>query len=141
MKKIFLGALTMVLLGVGSFVLAQVKTVTTPSGLKYQDTKVGVGIEATPGATVKVNYTGWLDNNGVRGKKFDSTAEHEEPFIFLLGAGRVIKGWDEGVAGMKIGGKRTLMIPPGLAYGATGAGAVIPPNAHLIFDIELLDVK
>lgn len=115
--------------------------VTTPSGLKYQDNQVGTGKEATGGSTVSVHYTGWLDHKGTKGAKFDSSRDRDETFQFLLGAGRVIKGWDEGVSGMKIGGKRTLMIPPPLGYGAQGAGNVIPPNSNLIFDVELLDVK
>ncbi len=88
-----------------------------------------------------MHYTGWLYENGTKGAKFDSSLDRGEPFEFPLGAGRVIKGWDEGVAGMKVGGKRTLIIPPQLGYGARGAGGVIPPNATLLFDVELLDVK
>lgn len=117
------------------------KVVTTPSGLKYTDTKIGTGSEATKGKLVSVHYTGWLDNNGAKGQKFDSSIDRGAPFQFPLGAGRVIPGWDEGVAGMKIGGKRTLMIPSKLGYGAQGAGNVIPPHTNLIFDVELLDVK
>ena len=113
------------------------KPVTTADGLKYWDTKVGTGTTATAGHKVKVHYTGWLTN----GKKFDSSVDRNEPFEFPLGAGRVIKGWDEGVAGMKVGGKRRLEIPPALGYGSQGAGGVIPPNATLLFDVELLDVK
>ncbi len=113
------------------------KAVTLPDGLKYWDVKVGTGATAVAGKTVKVHYTGWLTN----GKKFDSSVDRKEPFDFKLGAGQVIKGWDEGVAGMKVGGKRRLEIPPSLGYGARGAGGVIPPNATLIFDVELLDVK
>lgn len=109
-------------------------------GLKYTDTTVGSGAEATPGHKVTVNYTGWLDENGKKGKKFDSSLDRNEPFTFALGAHQVIRGWDEGVAGMKVGGKRTLTIPPELGYGARGAGGVIPPNATLIFDVELLKV-
>ena len=110
------------------------------SGLKYTDSKVGDGAAATSGRKVTVNYTGWLDNKGEKGKKFDSSLDAGKPFSFTLGAGQVIKGWDEGVAGMKVGGKRTLMIPPELGYGARGPGGVIPPNATLIFDVELLKV-
>lgn len=113
------------------------KPKTTLSGLEYWDIKVGTGAEATPGKVVTVNYTGWL----VSGKKFDSSLDRHEPFRFPLGAGQVIKGWDEGVAGMKVGGKRQLKIPPSLGYGARGAGGVIPPNATLVFDVELLGVK
>jgi FKBP-type peptidyl-prolyl cis-trans isomerase FkpA len=113
--------------------------ITTPSGLKYEDTKVGEGAEAKQGQHVHVHYTGWLFNDGQQGAKFDSSVDRNEPFAFALGAGMVIKGWDEGVAGMKIGGKRTLIIPPQLGYGARGAGGVIPPNATLKFDVELLD--
>ena len=112
------------------------KPKTTPSGLQYWDIKVGTGATAAAGKTVKVHYTGWLTD----GKKFDSSVDRGQPFAFSLGAGQVIKGWDEGVAGMKVGGKRQLRIPPELGYGARGAGNVIPPNATLIFDVELLDV-
>jgi FKBP-type peptidyl-prolyl cis-trans isomerase len=111
------------------------------NGLKYTDTKVGTGAEATPGHKVSVHYTGWLDQSGQKGKKFDSSVDRGEPFSFSLGAKEVIRGWDEGVAGMKVGGKRTLTIPPDLGYGARGAGGVIPPNATLIFDVELLGVQ
>ena len=117
------------------------ETKTTASGLRYEDVKVGTGTEAVSGKMVDVHYTGWLDADGKKGRKFDSSVDRGTPFSFPLGAGRVIKGWDEGVAGMKVGGKRTLMIPPNLGYGARGAGGVIPPNASLIFDVELLDVK
>ena len=111
--------------------------VTTGSGLKYVDLQEGQGVEAKSGQTVSVHYTGWLEN----GSKFDSSRDRREPFSFRLGAGQVIRGWDEGVAGMKIGGKRKLTIPAELGYGARGAGGVIPPNATLIFEVELLGVK
>lgn len=107
-----------------------------PGGLQYWDIKVGTGATAASGKTVKVHYTGWLTS----GRKFDSSVDRGQPFSFALGAGQVIKGWDEGVAGMKVGGKRQLRIPPEMGYGAKGAGGVIPPNATLIFDVELLDV-
>jgi FKBP-type peptidyl-prolyl cis-trans isomerase len=112
-----------------------------PSGLKYTDSTVGTGAEATRGKKVSVHYTGWLYNNGQKGNKFDSSLDRGQPFVFPLGGGQVIKGWDEGVAGMKVGGKRTLIIPPELGYGARGAGGVIPPNATLTFDVELLKVE
>jgi FKBP-type peptidyl-prolyl cis-trans isomerase FkpA len=111
---------------------------TTPSGLQYEDTTIGEGAVATAGQRVTVHYTGWLYNNGEQGAKFDSSKDRNDPFVFQLGAGMVIRGWDEGVAGMKIGGKRTLIIPAALGYGARGAGGVIPPNATLKFDVELL---
>ena len=114
--------------------------IVTKSGLTYMDLVVGKGAEAVPGQMVEVHYTGWLDEGGKKGKKFDSSVDRGKPFSFPLGAGRVIKGWDEGVAGMKVGGKRTLIIPPAIGYGARGAGNVIPPNATLIFDVELLEV-
>ena len=112
-----------------------------PNGLKYTDTTTGNGAAATPGNKVSVHYTGWLYNNGAKGAKFDSSVDRGQPFQFTLGAHQVIAGWDEGVAGMKIGGKRTLIIPPELGYGARGAGGVIPPNATLMFDVELLGVQ
>jgi FKBP-type peptidyl-prolyl cis-trans isomerase FkpA len=114
--------------------------ITTPSGLQYDDTTVGDGAEAKPGQHVHVHYTGWLFNNDQQGAKFDSSRDRNDPFAFTLGSGMVIKGWDEGVAGMKIGGRRRLTIPPDYGYGARGAGGVIPPNATLVFDVELLDV-
>jgi peptidylprolyl isomerase len=113
----------------------------TPSGLKIIDVKVGTGPMPKTGQTVVVNYTGWLYENGKRGKKFDSSLDRNEPFEFPIGRGQVIPGWDEGVATMRVGGKRTLIIPPNLAYGASGAGGVIPPNATLIFDVDLLAIK
>lgn len=111
--------------------------ITTPSGLKYADQVVGTGTTAVAGKTVSVHYTGWLTN----GQKFDSSVDRGQPFSFPLGAGRVIKGWDEGVQGMKVGGKRKLTIPSELGYGTRGAGGVIPPNATLVFDVELLGVQ
>jgi FKBP-type peptidyl-prolyl cis-trans isomerase len=112
-----------------------------PNGLKYTDTKAGDGTTAASGNKVSVHYTGWLYNNGAKGAKFDSSVDRGQPFQFTLGAHQVIAGWDEGVAGMKVGGKRTLIIPPELGYGARGAGGVIPPNATLMFDVELLGVQ
>ncbi|CAM2831929.1 hypothetical protein JHFBIEKO_1893 [Methylobacterium mesophilicum] len=120
---------------------ANAEIVTLPSGLKYQDEVVGTGPEPKAGQQVTVQYTGWLDEGGQKGKKFDSSRDRNQPFSFPLGAGQVIKGWDLGVATMKTGGKRTLIIPPELGYGARGAGGVIPPNATLIFDVELLGAK
>jgi len=117
------------------------KTMTTPSGLQITDTKVGDGATPKTGQTCVMHYTGWLYQNGSKGKKFDSSVDRGEPFEFAIGTHQVIRGWDEGVATMKVGGKRTLIIPPELGYGARGAGGVIPPNATLIFDVELLDVK
>jgi len=117
--------------------MAEPQEITTPSGLKYTDQQVGTGEEAKAGKTVYVHYTGWLEN----GTKFDSSHDRKQPFSFALGAGQVIKGWDEGVQGMKIGGKRRLTIPASIGYGSRGAGGVIPPNATLIFEVELLGVK
>ena len=114
--------------------------ITTASGLQYEDTVEGSGDVAKAGAYVSVHYTGWLYEGGVKGAKFDSSKDRNDPFVFSLGAGMVIRGWDEGVAGMKVGGARTLIIPAALGYGARGAGGVIPPNATLKFDVELLGV-
>ena len=111
--------------------------ITTASGLTYEDIESGTGATAQSGQKAKVHYTGWLKN----GQKFDSSKDRDDPFEFTLGAGQVIKGWDEGVNGMKVGGKRKLTIPPSLGYGARGAGGVIPPNADLIFEVELLGVR
>jgi peptidylprolyl isomerase len=117
------------------------KPVTTPSGLQIIDSKVGTGASPKAGQTCVMHYTGWLYENGAKGKKFDSSVDRGQPFEFPIGQGQVIAGWDEGVASMKVGGKRTLIIPAALGYGARGAGGVIPPNATLIFDVELLGVK
>jgi FKBP-type peptidyl-prolyl cis-trans isomerase len=113
------------------------KVVTTQSGLKYQELKEGSGPAAKDGDTVDVHYTGWLKD----GTKFDSSHDRGQPFSFKLGAGRVIKGWDEGVQGIKVGGKRKLIIPPELAYGKRGAGGVIPPDAELTFEVELIKIR
>src|SRR5215211_9508704 len=117
------------------------KTMTTASGLQISDTTVGTGASPKPGQICVMHYTGWLYENGKKGKKFDSSVDRNEPFEFPIGQQRVIAGWDEGVATMKVGGKRTLIIPAKLGYGARGAGGVIPPNATLIFDVELVGVK
>ena len=114
---------------------------TTPSGLQYEDITVGTGATATAGQQVSVHYTGWLYQDGKAGAKFDSSKDRGQPFEFSLGAGMVIRGWDEGVAGMQVGGSRRLVIPASLGYGARGAGGVIPPNATLKFDVELLETR
>jgi FKBP-type peptidyl-prolyl cis-trans isomerase FkpA len=114
--------------------------ITTASGLQYDDTIAGTGAQAEAGQQVRVHYTGWLFNDGVKGAKFDSSKDRNAAFDFGLGAGMVIKGWDEGVQGMKVGGTRVLVIPPQLGYGARGAGGVIPPHATLLFEVELLSV-
>lgn len=113
---------------------------TSASGLQFEDVVVGSGAEAAAGQDVSVHYTGWLYENGRAGAKFDSSKDRGEPFDFALGGGQVIRGWDEGVAGMKVGGTRRLIIPAALGYGARGAGGVIPPNATLLFEVELLGV-
>lgn len=115
--------------------------VTTATGLRYTDEVVGTGAQPRAGQSVQVHYTGWLDEGGKKGKKFDSSRDRGQPFSFPLGQGQVIAGWDEGVASMKVGGRRTLIIPASLGYGARGAGGVIPPNATLIFDVELLGAR
>jgi peptidylprolyl isomerase len=121
---------------------ADAQTVTTtPSGLQIIELKVGTGPSPKPGQICVMHYTGWLYENGKKGAKFDSSVDRGQPFEFPIGRQQVIAGWDEGVATMKVGGKRTLIIPPALGYGARGAGGVIPPNATLIFDVELLGVK
>ncbi len=117
------------------------KPMTTASGLQIIDSKVGTGASPKTGQTCVMHYTGWLYDNGQKGKKFDSSVDRNEPFEFPIGQRQVIAGWDEGVASMKVGGKRTLIIPPALGYGTRGAGGVIPPNATLMFDVELLAVK
>src|SRR5436853_4321823 len=117
------------------------KTMTTASGLQITDIKAGTGATPKPGQTCVMHYTGWLYQNGAKGQKFDSSLDRGQPFEFPIGVKRVIAGWDEGVASMKVGGKRTLIIPPELGYGGRGAGGVIPPNATLMFDVELLAVK
>ena len=117
------------------------KMTKTSSGLQYEDVKVGTGDSPKTGQLAVVHYTGWLWENGVKGKKFDSSVDRGQPFTFPVGQGRVIKGWDEGVATMKVGGKRILLIPPALGYGSRGAGGAIPPNATLIFEVELLEIK
>jgi peptidylprolyl isomerase len=122
---------------------AQVATnaVTPAPGLEITDTKVGIGFTPKPGQICIVHYTGWLYENGAKGKKFDSSVDRKKPFSFVLGEHKVIEGWERGVSTMKVGGKRTLILPPSLAYGAVGGGAAVPPNATLIFEVELLDVK
>ena len=130
------------LAGAPTLAMAQAgKKMTTSSGLQIEDTKAGTGATPKTGQTCVMHYTGWLYENGAKGKKFDSSVDRGEPFEFPIGTGRVIKGWDEGVATMQVGGKRTLIIPPALGYGSRGAGGVIPPNATLIFEVELLGVK
>jgi peptidylprolyl isomerase len=113
----------------------------TATGLQYEDTVVGTGNSPSKGQTCSMHYTGWLWVNGAKGAKFDSSVDRGEPFDFAIGVGQVIKGWDEGVSTMKVGGKRTLLIPPALGYGARGAAGVIPPNATLLFEVELLGVR
>jgi peptidylprolyl isomerase len=119
----------------------ELKMNSTPSGLQYADTREGTGPSPKTGQICVMDYTGWLWENGAKGKKFDSSVDRGTPFEFPIGQGRVIKGWDEGVASMKVGGKRTLLIPPQLGYGSRGAGNVIPPNATLLFEVELIAVK
>ena len=145
-QRILLGAFVVILLGViGYFAFTafnkpKSNLITTPSGLQYEDLVVGSGAEVKDGDTVSVNYTGWLQD----GTKFDSNTDpafnHVTPFQFTVGTGNVIQGWDEGVAGMKVGGTRKLVIPPNLAYGDSGAGTVIPPNATLTFEVEVIDI-
>jgi peptidylprolyl isomerase len=134
-------ALALVATGASTAIAQTGKAMTTSSGLQITDTKVGTGATPKTGQTCVMHYTGWLYQNGAKGQKFDSSLDRGQPFEFPIGQKRVIAGWDEGVATMKVGGKRTLVIPPELGYGARGAGGVIPPNATLIFEVELLDVK
>ncbi len=146
-QRLILFSSLLSLLGLTVFTFAEEKkmsnneaarqVVTTESGLQYIDLVVGTGRQAELGDTAMVHYTGWLAD----GKKFDSSVDRKEPFSFRVGAGQVIKGWDEGVGTMKVGGKRKLTIPPQLGYGARGAGSVIPPNATLTFDVELLGLR
>lgn len=126
---------------IGPLIANAQETVTTDSGLSYIDTKEGAGAAAKAGQNAVVHYTGWLYENGEKGKKFDSSVDRGRPFSFPLGGGRMIRGWDEGVAGMRPGGKRTLIIPPELGYGGQGAGGVIPPNATLLFEVELIEAR
>ncbi len=133
--------LSLIFFSVTEVFAEEVKLETTSSGLKYKDVKVGEGLEAEDGKSVVVHYTGWLEEKGEKGRKFDSSVDRGTPFNFPLGAGRVIKGWDEGVKGMKVGGKRTLYIPSKLGYGERGVPGAIPPKSTLIFDVELLEVK
>ena len=114
---------------------------TTPSGLGYQDTRIGSGVAPRPGQQCAARYTGWLWEHGAKTKRFDTASQRAEPIEFPLGGGVVIKGWDEGVASMRVGGKRTLLVPSALGYGAAGVGAVIPPNATLLFEVELVGVR
>lgn len=120
--------------------IAQPQQQVLPGGTRYTDTKLGSGDVAEPGRTVAVHYTGWLYIDGMKGRKFDSSRDSGQPFVFVLGAAQVIQGWDEGVAGMKVGGRRTLIVPPQAGYGESGAGETIPPGATLMFDVELLGV-
>jgi peptidylprolyl isomerase len=114
---------------------------TTSSGLSYEDTRAGTGATPMKGQTCAMHYTGWLWENGAKGAKFDSSHDRGKPFLFAIGMGRVIGGWDEGVSSMQVGGARTLLIPPNLGYGERGAAGVIPPNATLLFEVELLEIK
>ena len=139
-SRLFMFATLLALAAVPLAALAAGET-TTPSGLRIIDVKPGTGPVPQAGQVVIVNYTGWLFVDGKKGTKFDSSLDRGQPFSFTLGQGQVIKGWDEGLATMHVGGKRTLIIPPDLGYGASGAGGVIPPGATLMFDIDLLGVK
>jgi peptidylprolyl isomerase len=143
LAAIALTVLTLSVTSISTAGMAQTpgKAMTTASGLQIIDITVGTGAAPKPGQICVVHYTGWLYEDGKKGRKFDSSVDRNSPLEFPVGQRRVIAGWDEGVASMKVGGKRTLIIPPDLGYGARGAGGVIPPNATLIFDVELLDVK
>lgn len=140
MKKLAL-AVMVLMVAQAAVAGAAEEMVRTKSGLAYQDVKVGKGREAKAGDQVEVDYTGWLDEGMKKGKKFDSSHDRSKTFSFTLGGGQVIKGWDEGVAGMRVGGKRILYIPPALGYGAKGAGRDIPPNADLMFEVDLIAIK
>jgi len=140
MKRIALAVVVLLISSVAAVGAAE-KLVRTESGLAYKDVKVGKGPAAKSGDMVVVDYTGWLDEGTKKGKKFDSSHDRAKPFMFKLGGGQVIKGWEEGVAGMKVGGKRILYIPPALGYGEKGAGSAIPPNADLIFEVDLIEIK
>ena len=140
-RQTLAAALALAASGTSTAIAQTGKTMTTPTGLQITDTKVGTGATPKTGQTCVMHYTGWLYENGAKGKKFDSSVDRGEPFEFPIGQRRVIAGWDEGVATMKVGGKRTLIIPAKLGYGERGAGGVIPPNATLIFEVELLGVK
>jgi len=137
----FLGAAFLAMVAPATMAQVDGSVITTDSGLQYIDTVEGDGAAPETGQTTVVHYTGWLYEDGEKGEKFDSSVDRGQPFEFAVGVGQVIGGWDEGVAGMKVGGKRTLIIPPELGYGARGAGGAIPPNATLMFDVELLDVR
>ena len=143
LAAIALTVLTVSVVSMPTTAMAQTpgKPMTTASGLQIIDTKVGTGPTPKPGQICVVHYTGWLYQDGQKGKKFDSSVDRNEPLEFPVGQRKVIAGWDEGVASMKVGGKRTLIIPPELGYGARGAGGVIPPNATLMFEVELLGVR
>lgn len=125
----------------GGGAMAQSQQQVLPGGTRYIDSKLGSGDSAEPGRAVAVHYTGWLYIDGMKGRQFDSSRDSGQPFLFVLGAGQVIQGWDEGVAGMKVGGRRTLIVPPQAGYGESGAGETIPPGATLLFEVELLAVQ
>ncbi|MHA1570940.1 MAG: FKBP-type peptidyl-prolyl cis-trans isomerase [Alphaproteobacteria bacterium] len=137
----FLSAAFLVMVAPPTMAQVDGPVITTSSGLQYIESVEGDGATPETGQTVVVHYTGWLYDDGEKGAKFDSSVDRGQPFEFSVGVGQVIGGWDEGVGSMKVGSKRTLIIPPGLGYGARGAGGVIPPNATLMFDVELLDIR